>query len=216
MRLLVFATAAAAALTSLLAIAVHEDAAAQDMSRRIRAKIDMVMEGPMDQQRLSLTTRDGEKVTLNLAPNVTVTALAATPMDMIKPGSYIGTAALPQPDGSLVALEVHIFMESMRGIAEGHRAWDTGGPTSTMTNATVSQMVASRADARGRMLTLSFPGGEKQVLVPETVPVVAYEPGDRSLIKPGNHVLVTAMKAADGSYRADRITIGRNGLMPPM
>ena len=188
--------------------------AAQDAPRRLRAQIDSV-----DGQVVGLTTREGEKIKLALSPAATVTALVNTLIEAIKPNSYIGTAAMPQPDGTLVALEVHVFMESMRGAGEGHRPWDggaSGATGGTMTNATVNTVMASKADARGRMLTLRYPGGDKQVLVPAGVPVVAFEPGERALLKPGNHVLVLATKGADGSYSADRITVGRDGLVPPM
>lgn len=188
-------------------------AVAQDAPRRLRAQIDSV-EG----QTLRLTTREGEKIRVSLSPSATVTALVPASLDAIKPNSYIGTAAMPQPDGTLIALEVHIFTEQQRGAGEGHRPWDGGGAgaNNTMTNATVSTVVAAKNDARGRMLTLTYPGGDKQVLVPDSVPVVAFAPGDRSLVKPGNHVLMQATKTADGNYSADRITVGRDGLIPPM
>ncbi|WP_341896337.1 hypothetical protein [Ferrovibrio terrae] len=197
---------------ALLVFAVT-DLAAQDAPRRLRAQIDSV-----DGQMVGLTTREGEKIKLALSPAATVTALVPATLDAIRPNSYIGTAAMPQPDGTLVALEVHIFTEAQRGAGEGHRPWDGGGAGSgsTMTNATVSTVMAARADARGRMLTLTWPGGDKQVLVPAGVPVVAFAPGERALVKPGNHVLVLATKGADGSYSADRITVGRDGLVPPM
>lgn len=200
----------AACVALLLALVLAGPASAQESARRLRASIDSV-----SGQTLMLTTREGEKLTLTLGPNAAVTALAPTPLEAIKPGSYIGTAALPQSDGTLVALEVHVFMESMRGAGEGHRPWD-GGAGSTMTNATVNTVMAAKADARGRMLTLTYPGGDKQVLVPQGVPVVAFEPGERSLLVPGAHVLVMATRIADGSYTAERITVGRNGLVPPM
>jgi hypothetical protein len=190
---------------------------AQDAPRRLRAQIDSV-----SGDKLALTTREGEKIALTLKPDATVTALVPAALDAIQPNSYIGTAAMPQPDGTLIALEVHIFTEAQRGIGVGHRPWDgassNGGPGSnnTMTNATVSTVVAAKQDARGRMITLTYPGGDKQVLVPSSVPVVAFAPGDRSLVKPGNHVLVQATKTPDGGYSAERITVGRDGLIPPM
>jgi hypothetical protein len=193
-----------------LLIATAAPALAQDAPRRLRAQIDSV-----SGDKLALTTREGEKIALMLKPDATVTALVPASLDAIKPNSYIGTAAMPQPDGTLIALEVHIFTEAQRGTGVGHRPWD-GGAGNTMTNATVSTVVAAKADARGRMLTLTYPGGDKQVLVPSSVPVVAFAPGDRSLVKAGNHVLVQATKTADGSYGAERITIGRDGLVPPM
>lgn len=192
-------------------VAFSASSFAQEAPRRLRAQIDSV-----DGQTVMLTTREGEKIKLSLSPMASVTALVPAKLDEIKPNSYIGTAAMPQPDGTLIALEVHIFTEQQRGAGEGHRPWDGGTGGNTMTNATVSTVVAAKNDARGRMLTLTYPGGDKQVLVPDSVPVVAFAPGDRSLVKAGNHVLVQAVKTADGSYGADRITVGRDGLVPPM
>ena len=132
----------------------------------------------------------------------------------------------------LYASEVHIFPESMRGTGEGHRPMDTG-PGNTMTNATVSSVAAAKADARpgntmtnatvaqvargelDRRLTLTYPGGEKVVTVPVNTPIVMVEPADRSMLTPGAHVIVYATRQADGSLSADRITIGKNGFIPP-
>ena len=72
-------------------------------------------------------------------------------LDDIKPGSYVGTAAMPQPDGTLRALEVHVMPESMRGAGEGHRPFDLQ-PQSTMTNGTVGTVTGSS----NRMLTISL------------------------------------------------------------
>jgi len=55
----------------------------------------------------------------------------------IKDGAFIGSGAMPQPDGSQKAIEVHIFPEQMRGTGEGFRPWD-GAPNSTMTNGTAA------------------------------------------------------------------------------
>lgn len=173
---------------------------------RLRGKIDTV-----SGNTLHLVLRDGDKATAALAANVAVTWLIpAKPTDIAK-GSYIGTAAMPQPDGTLRALEVQVFPPSMRGIGEGSRPFDVA-PGSTMTNGTIGTIVSSK----GRMLTVTYKGGEKQVFVPEGVPFVSYAPADRSALTPGANVLVFATRAPDGTVTASRVLVGKNGLVPPM
>jgi hypothetical protein len=131
----------------------------------------------------------------------------------IKPGEFVGSTAMPGPDGTLKAVEVHIFPETMRGTGEGHRPWDLK-PQSTMTNANIEQSVAG---VDGQILTVKYKGGEKKIVVtPDTV-VVTYAPGDEKELKPGVAIFVTnGKKMADGSIVTPRITYGRNGLVPPM
>ena len=103
----------------------------------------------------------------------------------IKEGSYVGTAAVPQADGTLKALEMQVFPPSMRGVGEGSRDWDLGAGSS-MTNGTVGSLVA----AKGRTITITYKGGEKRVVVPDDVPVVTYEPADRTALTAGANVLI--------------------------
>src|ERR687887_575826 len=86
-------------------------------------------------------------------------------------GPFFEPPAVPQPDGTLRAIEVHLFPDSMRGTGEGHRPWDLR-PGSTMTNATVSGAAAAGSkssstmtnatvsNVAGRKLTLKYSGGE--------------------------------------------------------
>jgi hypothetical protein len=173
---------------------------------RLRATIDAV-----DGTSLSLTTRAGEKVTVSLAPNATVVAIVPVQLDDIKPGSYVGTAAMPQPDGTLRALEVHVMPESMRGAGEGHRPFDLQ-PQSTMTNGTVGTVTGSS----NRMLTIAYAGGEKTVAVAANTPIVTYEPGSPALLVPGAHIILFGNQAPDGKVTATRISVGKDGLVPPM
>jgi hypothetical protein len=130
----------------------------------------------------------------------------------IKQNSFVGVTAMPQPDGSLNAVEVHIFPESMRGTGEGHYPWDLQ-PQSTMTNANVEQVVSA---VEGRTLTLKYKDGEKKITVPANAPIVTYVPGDKSDIKPGAKVFIVAAKQADGTYQGRAWRIGRDGVTPPM
>ncbi len=173
---------------------------------RIRGTIDAV-----DAESVSLTTRAGDKVTVALAPDTVVAALVPIKLEDIKPGSFIGSAAMPQADGTQRALEVHVFPESMRGTGEGHRPFDLQ-PQSTMTNGTVGAVTGSV----GRILTVSYKGGEKTIVVPPDTPVVTYEPGSTALLAPGAHVILFGKPAPDGKVTATRITVGKNGIVPPM
>ncbi|MGA3402530.1 MAG: DUF5666 domain-containing protein [Acetobacteraceae bacterium] len=173
---------------------------------RIRATIDSA-----DANSLHLTTRAGDKVIVALAPDAAVALLVPIKLEDIKPGSFIGSAAMPQADGTQRALEVHVFPESMRGTGEGHRPFDLQ-PQSTMTNGTVGAVTGSV----GRTLTVSYKGGEKTIVVPADTPVVTYEPGSTALLVPGAHVIVFGNQAADGKVTATRISVGKNGLVPPM
>jgi hypothetical protein len=173
---------------------------------RLRATIDAV-----DGKSLSLTTRAGEKVTVSLAPDATVVAIVPIRLEDIKPGSYVGTAAMPQPDGTLRALEVHVLPESMRGVGEGHRPFDLQ-PQSTMTNGTVGTVTGSS----NRTLTITYAGGEKTVVVTANTPVVTYEPGSPALLVPGAHIILFGNQAPDGKVTTTRISVGKDGLVPPM
>ncbi|MEA2737724.1 MAG: hypothetical protein QOH05_1031 [Acetobacteraceae bacterium] len=173
---------------------------------RVRGVIDTV--GAHD---IRVTTRSGEKLTLKLADDVGVTMIEPIAIDAIKPGSFIGTAAVAQPDGSLKALEIQVFPESMRGVGEGHRPWDLGAG-STMTNGTVGDLKVSN----GRLLTLAYKGGEQKVYVPENAPIITYAPGSKADLKPGAHVIITAVHNADDTTTATRIGVGKDGLVPPM
>ena len=173
---------------------------------RIRGTIDTI-----DAHEMHVTTRTGQKVTLKLPDDVRVTIIAPIAIDAIKTGSFIGTAAVAQPDGTLKALEIQVFPESMRGVGEGHQAWDLT-PETTMTNGTVGDLKV----ANGRTLHLTYKGGEKTVFVPPDAPVITYEPGSRAALVPSAHVLITATHEANETLTATRIGVGKDGLVPPM
>jgi hypothetical protein len=160
---------------------------------------------------IKVHTNRGEDLSIKINKDTQVRAVTLAKVTDIKPGSYIGTAATPLPDGSLKALEVHVFPPAMAGTGDGHRAWDLG-PKSTMTNGTVGDLVASN----GRTLTLRYKGGEKKIVVPDDVPIVNLEPGDRSLLAVGTKVVLFAKKEADASLSASFISAGKDGVTPPM
>ena len=200
-------------------------ALAQAQTQKIAGDIVRV-----DGLRLEVKTAGGRAVTVKLTDNFRLSVRSAADATKLAPGTYVGTTAVPQPDGTLLAREVHVFPESMRGTGEGHRPMDTE-PGSTMTNATIASVGGRGAAARGtatnatvaevsgasdgHTLTLAYKGGEKVVVVPENVPVVMVEPADRSLLVPGAHVVVYAAVQPDGTLAAERLTVGKNGFVPP-
>ncbi|UFN49189.1 hypothetical protein LPC08_00650 [Roseomonas sp. OT10] len=162
--------------------------------------------------RMTVVTREGPSVEVALNDPLTVSALRRLALSDIAPNSYIGTAAAPGPDGQLQALEVLVFPEAMRGTGEGHFPWDLA-PGSTMTNATVGATVEGRA---GRELTLNYKGQSVQVRVPPEAPVVTLIPASRADLVPGAPVFLSATRNAAGQLATGRVTVGKDGVAPPM
>jgi hypothetical protein len=157
-----------------------------------------------------IKARDGAELKLTVADKPQIAALVKASLADVKQGFFVGVTSLPQPDGSLKALEVHIFPEAMRGTGEGHYPWDLR-PQSMMTNANVEQVGAT---VDGRTLTLKYKDGEKKIFVPTDVPIVRYEVGDRTDLKPGAPVFIVAVKQADGTLEGRAWRVGRNGAAP--
>jgi hypothetical protein len=183
-------------------------AAQQAPTVRIRGTIESV-DGPV----LGIKTREGSDVKVKTTDNVAVFGVVKTSMSEIKPGSYIGVTAMPEPDGTQKAIAVHIFPENQRGAAEGFRPWDLRA-NSTMTNATVAEKVAG---TDGEHILVKYKDGEKKVLVPPETPIVTFVAGDKSEMKPGVKVIIFgANKKDDGTLEANRVNVGRDGITPPM
>jgi hypothetical protein len=182
--------------------------AQQPPTVRIRGTIEAV-DGPL----LAVKSRDGTDMKVRVTDNVAVFGVANIAMSEIKPGSYIGVSAMPEPDGTQKALAVHIFPEAQRGVAEGFRPWDLR-PNSTMTNATVATTVAG---TDGQDILVKYKDGEKKVVVPSGTPIVTFLPGDKSELKPGAKIIIfAATRKVDGTLEANRVNVGRDGITPPM
>jgi hypothetical protein len=170
---------------------------------------------------LDITARDGTDVVVKLSPNVTVTTIVATQLSAVKPGSYVGTAAVKEPNGQYRAMELQVFPESMRGVGLGTRPWNLT-QKSSMTNGTVGAMTQTNGTVGNvggngdTTLTVNDGTGTKIVLVPSTVPVVTYEPGTAAELKPGAHVILFAQKDSAGGLMTSRVQVGKDGLTPPM
>jgi hypothetical protein len=161
---------------------------------------------------VTLKSDAGKTESYGLVKDWTVTVLKPVDVGSIQPGSFIGTAEMPQKDGSGRSLEVHVFPPGVKA-GEGHYDWNLK-KGSMMTNGTVGKVTSS---GKGRELQVSYPDGERKIVVPPNVPIVQFTNGERSLIKPGVPAfLVLVAKTADGKPAAPGITIGENGAKPPM
>ncbi len=162
---------------------------------------------------LTVKDRSGEVVELQMTDKLVVTEVFPIRLEDIKPGSYIGAAAVPQADGTQRAIAVSVFPEAARGTGEGHRPYDLL-PQSTMTNATVADVGTISYGPAGRKLQLKYKDGEKTVIVPADAPVVTSRPGDRSLLLPGASVSLLA-QLVEGKPTALRVNAGKNGFALP-
>ena len=174
---------------------------------RVRGTIEAV-----DGDMLAVKSRAGEDFKLHMSGDMRLVGITKISLSDIKVGSFIGTTTVPGPDGGNNAIEVHVFPEDMRGTGEGSRPFDLR-PNSTMTNATVAETVAGND---GHTLLIKYKEGEKKVTVPPDTPVVTYVPADKSELKAGAKIIAFFKKLPDGSFEASRISVGLNGLTPPM
>jgi hypothetical protein len=182
-------------------------AAATAQTVRVRGTIEKA-----DGNVLSLRSSDGAEVKLALTENAMIVAVVKASMADIKEGTYLGSAAMPQPDGSQKALEVHIFPEQMRGTGEGHRPY-APVPNSTMTNGAASGAMVAGVD--GATIMLKYKDGEKKIVVPPNAPVLRYEIGGKGDLKAGaRFTVLAATKKPDDTLEASRINVGRDGVVP--
>jgi hypothetical protein len=186
---------------------------AQDKPMRVRGTVEQI-----DGAMMTVKSREGDTLKVKLADEVKVVALVKSSLADIKPNSFVGSTAMPQPDGTWKAVEVHIFPEEMRGTGEGDRPYDYK-PQSTMTNGTVNSlakttMTGTVASEEGTTLTLDYKGGSKKIdVTPQTV-IVSYVPGTREELKPGASIYIpAATRQADGTLLTARVNVGR-GVAP--
>ena len=174
---------------------------------RVRGTLEAI-----DGDVLDVKSRSGEEVKLHMTGDAKILGITKISLADVKVGSFIGTTTVPGPDGTPRAVEVHVFPENMRGTGEGSYPWDSR-PNSSMTNATVSDSVAS---VDGQTILVKYKDGEKKVVITQDTPIVTYVPGDRNDLKPGAKLIAFVKQLPDGSFEITRINVGRDGLTPPM
>ena len=190
-------------------------ASAQQKNIRVRGTIEQV-DGPV----LTIKSRDGDTLKVKMAYDAKVVALVKASLADIKPGSFVGSTAMPEEDGRWKAVEVHIFPEEMRGTGEGDRPYDYK-PKSTMTNGTVNALAKRKVNgavetAEGATLTLNYKDGEKQIDVTPATVIVIYAPGSKDELKSGAKIYIpAAIRQEDGTLVTARVNVGR-GVTPTM
>lgn len=161
----------------------------------------------------ALVIRTGEMLQVRVLAPPGMQVVENQPMRLadIRPDDFLGTTAAPR-DGRLVASEVHVFEEAMRGTGEGHYPWSE--PGSTMTNgavATVTQGAVAGATAAqaggGLTMTVRYKGGEQQVFVPPDTPVTRVKIVDRARLTVGAKVAVFGQVKDEHTLEANLISL---------
>lgn len=180
---------------------------------RLRGRIDSIAADKLD-----MTLRDGSKASATLSPTLRVTEMTPMKLSDIREDSYVGVAAMSQPDGVLRAMQVVVFPAASRGVGEGHYPW-VMGEGSTMTNGTVGSMTAGTVRRVGKgedlVLTVRYKGGEQRILVPEDAAILTFVPASRDMLVPGSEIVLNGSRAAGGGITAASINVGKDGVLPP-
>ena len=197
----------AGALIAMLAFPAVAQQAPQGTPTRIRGTVEK-----LDGQTLTVKSREGQQVTITLAPNVTVGYLIKQSLADIKAGDFVASTSTKGTDGKNHSVELRIFPDAMRGLGEGQYAWDLM-PDSLMTNATVAGITGA---PQGQTLKVTYKGSESEIVVGPDTPIFGYGTGDTSLLKPGAAIFIVALKNPEGSLSASRVTAEKDGVKPPM
>ncbi len=156
------------------------------------------------------TARGEQKVAF--ADTTKVFQVSRADISAVADGRFVGITSV-EKNGHRVAVEVHIFDESLRGLGEGHYPWDLDSGPNMMTNANIAKVESVGAD---RVLKLDYKGGSQTIDVPPDAQIVAFTAGSADELKPGAKVFVIARKADDGQLAAGAVVVGKDGLKPPM
>jgi len=158
---------------------------------------------------IGVQTAKGETISIRLANDAGLFLVRKADMSAIQTGRFVGITSFEQ-DGKRVAREVHVFDESLRGLAEGHYPWDLESKPNMMTNANISKVEEVGTD---RVLMLNYKGGEQTIIIPTTTTVVAFDKAPPDQLAVGRKVFIVMKK--EGSEAA-AVVIGAEGVKPPM
>ena len=190
-----------AAATALVGLLFSAPALAQ---AHIRGTLTAAKDGTIDVQ-----TVKGEILSIKLANDAVLFLVTKADMSAVQTGKFVGITSFEE-DGKRVAREVHVFDESLRGLAEGHYPWDLEAKPNMMTNANISKVEEVGTD---RVLMLNYKGGEQTITIPTSATVVAFDKAPPDQLAVGRKVFIVMKK--DGSEAA-AVVIGAEGVKPPM
>lgn len=199
---------ATAALSGWLAIGIPAFAQTPPQSppQHVRGVLESV-----NDHTLSINTARGP-ASIKLADDAKIFQVTAADISAVKDGKFVGITSV-EKDGKRVAVEVHVFDDSLRGLGEGHYPWDLGSGPNMMTNANIAKVESAGSD---HVLKLDYKGGTQTIAVPPDAQVVVFTATTPDQLKPNSKVFVLAVKQADGSLVAPAIVVGKDGLKPPM
>ena len=186
---------------ALLVLVLFSSLAIAQAPTRVRGTITS-----LDGDVLSVKSREGKDLKIHLVSNVGVTTAKTTTLDELK-GKYVGVTAIDK-GGKITAVEVHAIPPQAK---PGHFSWDLQ-PGSTMTNANLDGMAQVSG---GNEITLNYQGGSQKILVPPGTPIVAFDPGSRADLKPGEWIWTNARQESDGKIVAERLNVSKDGVKPP-
>jgi hypothetical protein len=181
---------------------------------RVRGTLERV-EG----DELTVQTREGEIVDVRLKEESGIFVVTPKTLEDIETGDFVGITSI-EVNGKRVALEVHLFAEDLRGVGEGHYAWDLVQEPNMMTNATVAEIKNVGED---RELEVTYAEGEGEqksegaqtIFVPLDAPIVLIEQrGTRDMLAPGKAVFLMVEPSEAGPQAV--ATVVGEGIDPPM
>jgi hypothetical protein len=190
----------AAVAVSLLALAAPHSAQAQHVR------------GTLSSVTLSVETAKGGTETVKLAPKAGFFLVSKSDLNAIQPGKFVGITSV-EKDGKSVAVEVHVFAESLRGVGEGHDPWDLETEPNMMTNGNIAKVEEVGSD---HVLKVDYKGGEQSIAVPPNATVVFIDKATPDQLVAGRKVFIVMKKEKDGSTDAVAVVIGAEGVKPPM
>lgn len=197
-----------------LVVAWQPTAAEAQQPYRVRGVIKAV-----DADQLVVRTREGEVTGFELSPEAGVFVVTPASIDDVKEGRFVGLTSI-ESGGRRIAVEAHVFADDLRGIGEGHYAWDLLQEPNMMTNATVAEVKEVGSD---RQLQVTYRAGEEKVegaqtiYLPPDVPIVHLaKAADRSLLAPGKDVVLIVRPERDLTPVVIAAVVGDQGARPPM
>jgi len=151
----------------------------------------------------------GETISIKLASDAGLFLVTKADMSAIKSGKFVGITSFEQ-DGKHVAREVHVFDDSLRGLAEGHYPWDLEAKPNMMTNANISKIEEVGTD---RVVKVDYKGGEQTISIPTDATVVSFVKAPDGQLAVGRKVFIVMKKDVP---EAAAVVIGAEGIKPPM
>ena len=188
-------------MVTMASVLIATGAFAQQQNTNIRGMVSA-----FDGKTIAIKTNDGRNLSVSLPETVAVAATKAFTLADVKPGMKLGVTTVKGPNGAVMAIDVRPIPATAN---EGLSSYDLA-PESTMTNATLE---ATAVGTNGQELTLNYKTGTVKALVTPSTAMSASTPGERTDIKPGETIFVSARREGDALV-AVRVQVSKDGVKP--